>query len=223
MSYVSAKTTSMYENLKINQSNTDSKTIQNTQQSLEKKENKLLQSLTLSTTDVSKMGKSIANINISETNTNNNEITLATNVKGTTYYPDPNDSKTSMEGGIGAAFAPKADLREHTIEAYLKDPDKAKFVAIAIDAHLIRSGKISPEDEIRIPEIEKRLGKSPIIFKAIDTGSAFTGGKFVKDKFIPNKKYKPKGFSAIDICSNKGGKFNNFTFPEKLTLLKIQK
>ncbi|MFN8672712.1 MAG: hypothetical protein U0457_11620 [Candidatus Sericytochromatia bacterium] len=144
-------------------------------------------------------------------------IKLAENSHGTTYYPVDGD----MEGGPKAKYK-SIELEPHTLDNYLANP-KAKdaYVAIAVDEHLIHEGKLNWGDKIRIPEMEKKLGVSPIIFKAIDTGAAFTGGYYdSKNKFHPSKKYTQKGLSAIDICAKNDGKFHNKSFGS-LTLIKV--
>lgn len=148
-----------------------------------------------------------------------NGTVISTNVKATTYSPDPD---SAMEGGDSAKFS-KESLSKHTLEKYIKDPKKAGFVAIAIDEHMIKEGKIKPGDEIRIPELEKKFNKSPIIFKAIDTGAAFTGGHYdSKGGFHASKKYHAKGLTGFDICTDVGGKIFGNSF-SNVTMVKVDK
>jgi len=79
---------------------------------------------------------------------------------------------TSMEGGP----LDRCGKRLGTLEQYMQG--KADYVSIAMDKNAFPYGTI-----LRISELEKVLGKS-IVFKVVDTGSAFRG----------------KGTARIDIC-----------------------
>ena len=123
-----------------------------------------------------------------------------------------------MEGGVwdmsfdnqnkDPKYRAQHDLTNHTIEKYLKNPEKAGYVAIALDKSLYSNKQVKYGDSFRIPELEKKLGKAPIIFKAVDTGGHFSG----------------KGFKALDIAVDVGSKYEHDpdTNSSKLTLVKVK-
>lgn len=94
--------------------------------------------------------------------------------KGTGYYPD----SSALEGG----YVDKKGAKLCTLQDFLAG--KAPYVSIALDNNLYKSGQVKYGDTFRIPELEQKYGKQ-IIFKAVDTGGAFTG----------------KGFGRVDICT----------------------
>lgn len=128
---------------------------------------------------------------------------IANNVDPTAYR---NVSK-GIEGGVFDTAYDKAKYQRlqsqekkgkvpaGTAEAYKKDhllqnlqdflSGKADHVSLAFDKELYKNGSLKKGQKFRIPELEKAYGKSPIIFRADDTGSAFTN----------------KGLSRIDICT----------------------
>ncbi len=113
--------------------------------------------------------------------------------KGTGYYP----ANTKMEGG----FKDKIGKPLRTLQDFLDG--KASYVSIALDKNLYKSGKIKYGDTFRIPELEAKYGRK-IIFKAVDTGGAFTN----------------KGFSRVDVCTRSKTHSLDPTINGKLTLIK---
>ncbi len=113
--------------------------------------------------------------------------------KGTGYYPANN----RMEGG----FVDKRDTPLRTLQDYLDG--KASYVSIALDKNLYKNGQVKYGDTFRIPELEKKYGRK-IIFKAVDTGGAFTN----------------KGFGRVDICTRSEKHSLDATVNGKLTLIK---
>lgn len=115
------------------------------------------------------------------------------NPKATGYYPH----NSKMEGG----FKDKIGKPLHTLQDFLDG--SAPYVSIAIDKNLYKNGTVKYGDSFRIPELEEKYGKK-IIFKAVDTGGAFTG----------------KGFGRIDICTENKSHSLDKTINSKLTLIK---
>lgn len=115
------------------------------------------------------------------------------NPKATGYYPH----NSKMEGG----FKDKIGKPLHTLQDFLDG--SAPYVSIAIDKNLYKNGTVKYGDNFRIPEMEAKYGKK-IIFKAVDTGGAFTG----------------KGFSRIDICTENKSHSLDKAVNSKLTLIK---
>jgi hypothetical protein len=113
--------------------------------------------------------------------------------KGTGYYP----ANSKMEGG----FVDKVGKPLRTLQDYLDG--KADYVSIALDKNLYKSGKIKYGDTFRIPELEAKYGRK-IVFKAVDTGGAFTN----------------KGFGRVDICTRSAKHSVEPTVNGKLTLIK---
>lgn len=113
--------------------------------------------------------------------------------KGTGYYPD----SSAMEGG----YVDMRGAKLHTLQDYLKGD--ADYVSIALDKNLYKNGTIKYGDSFRIPELEEKYGKK-IIFKAVDTGGAFTN----------------KGFSRVDICTANRSASCDSTVNGNLTLVK---
>jgi hypothetical protein len=113
--------------------------------------------------------------------------------KGTGYYP----ANTKMEGG----FKDKIGKPLRTLQDFLDG--KSSYVSIALDKNLYKSGKIKYGDTFRIPELEAKYGRK-IIFKAVDTGGAFTN----------------KGFSKVDICTRSKQHSLEPTLNRQLTLVK---
>lgn len=114
--------------------------------------------------------------------------------KATGYYPH----NSKMEGG----FKDKVGKPLHTLQDFLSG--SAPYVSIAIDKNLYKNGTVKYGDSFRIPEMEKKYGKK-IIFKAVDTGGAFTD----------------KGFGRIDICTENKSHSLDKTVNSKLTLIKV--
>mgnify|MGYP001612446826 FL=1 len=79
--------------------------------------------------------------------------------RGTGYYP----ANTAMEGG----FYDRIGNPLKTLQDYLAG--RVDYVSVAMDQHTFPYGT-----ELCIPELEQRYGRQ-IIFKVVDTGSAFTG------------------------------------------------
>lgn len=137
--------------------------------------------------------------------------------KGTGYYPH----NSKMEGGYKDMMGKPL----HTLQDFLDG--KAPYVSVALDKdmyeHVIKRGrenyrktgkskykkyltlepKIKYGDTFRIPELEKKYGRK-IIFKAVDTGGAFTG----------------KNFSRIDIATRSAKHSHDATVNGSLTLVK---
>lgn len=113
--------------------------------------------------------------------------------KGTGYYP----ANTLMEGG----FKDKTGRPLCTLQDFLDG--KASYVSIALDKNLYKKGQIKYGDTFRIPELEAKYGRK-IIFKAVDTGGAFTN----------------KGFSRVDVCTRSKKHSLDPTLNGKLTLIK---
>ena len=113
--------------------------------------------------------------------------------KGTGYYPD----NSPMEGG----YVDKKGAKLCTLQDFLNG--KAPYVSIALDNNLYKSGQVKYGDTFRIPELEAKYGKQ-IIFKAVDTGGAFTG----------------KGFGRVDICTASKKDSYDSTVNGNLTLIK---
>lgn len=87
----------------------------------------------------------------------------------TGYYPDPSPE----EGGfVDTRDKPLCTLEEHVA-------GHADFVSVAMDAKLFPYGT-----QLCIPSFNRRYGKQ-LVFRVVDTGSAFTG----------------KGFARMDICT----------------------
>ncbi|HPZ06608.1 MAG TPA: hypothetical protein PL110_00710 [Candidatus Eremiobacteraeota bacterium] len=114
--------------------------------------------------------------------------------KATGYYPD----NSAMEGG----FYDMRGKKLNTLQDFLSG--KAPYVSIALDKNLYKSGKIKYGDTFRIPEMEKKYGKQ-IIFKAVDTGGAFTN----------------KGFGRVDICTASQKASTEAIVNGNLTLIKV--
>lgn len=136
---------------------------------------------------------------------------------GTGYYPHNN----RMEGG----FKDMKGARLNTLQDFLAG--KAPYVSIALDQnmyeHVIQARRneyrktgnpklkkyltMKPQvrygDTFRIPELEQKYGRQ-IVFKAVDTGGAFTG----------------KGFSRVDIANKTRKDTYDKTINGKLTLVK---
>lgn len=113
--------------------------------------------------------------------------------RGTGYYPANN----AMEGG----FKDKKGAPLHTLQDFLDG--KAPYVSIAIDKRLYSHGTVQYGDSFRIPELEARYGR-PIVFKAVDTGGAFTG----------------KGFGRVDICTRSSAHSHDPAINGQLTLIR---
>lgn len=113
--------------------------------------------------------------------------------KGTGYYP----ANSKMEGG----FKDKVGKPLRTLQDFLDG--KSSYVSIALDKKLYNSGQIKYGDSFRIPELEAKYGRK-IVFKAVDTGGAFTD----------------KGFSRVDICTRSKEHSLEPTINKKLTLIK---
>ncbi len=113
--------------------------------------------------------------------------------KGTGYYP----ANSKMEGG----FNDKVGKPLRTLQDFLDG--KSSYVSIALDKNLYKSGQIKYGDSFRIPELEAKHGRK-IVFKAVDTGGAFTN----------------KGFSRVDICTRSKQHSLEPTVNGKLTLIK---
>ena len=113
--------------------------------------------------------------------------------KGTGYYPD----SSAMEGG----YVDKKGAKLCTLQDFLAG--KAPYVSIALDNNLYKNGQVKYGDTFRIPELEQKYGKQ-IIFKAVDTGGAFTG----------------KGFGRVDICTASKKDSMDSTVNGNLTLIK---
>lgn len=135
---------------------------------------------------------------------------------GTGYYPH----NSKLEGGYHDMLG--KPLR--TLQDFLDG--KAEYVSIALDKnmyeHYIKAQRkkfektgrekyrkymdMQPQvkygDTFRIPELEKKYGKV-IIFKAVDTGGAFTD----------------KGFSRVDIATRSNRHAKDSTINGPLTLL----
>lgn len=162
-------------------------------------------------------GKATQNAKLNKGDTWENGKVISVDVKGTTYKP-ADKKNIKMEGGVwdmsfdnqkkDPKYRAQHDLRNHTMEKYLENPSKAGYVAIALDKNLYNSKEVKYGDTFRIPELEKKLGKGPIIFKAVDTGGHFKG----------------KGFKALDIAVEVGSKYEHDkdTNSSKLTLVKIK-
>ncbi|XP_064598676.1 uncharacterized protein LOC135465385 [Liolophura sinensis] len=89
--------------------------------------------------------------------------------RGTAYYPDP----SPLEGG----YNDRHGVKLRTLQDFLEG--SASYVSVAMDQYLnLPYGTI-----LCIPELDRKYGKH-IIFKVVDTGSAFNH----------------KGYSRIDIC-----------------------
>lgn len=143
--------------------------------------------------------------------------TVVGNPKGTGYFPHNN----KMEGG-------HHDMQGKplkTIQDFLEG--KSSYVSVALDKdmyeHIVAKGRkdyertgkekfkkyqtIEPQikygDTFRIPELEKKYGRQ-IIFKAVDTGGAFTG----------------KRFNRIDIATRSAEHSHEKTVNGPLTLIK---
>jgi len=84
---------------------------------------------------------------------------------------------------VGSAEAYKKEHLLQNLQEYLAG--NADHVSVAFDKNLYANGTIKKGQKFRIPELEKAYGKSPIIFRADDTGGDFTG----------------KGLSRMDICT----------------------
>src|ERR1700757_1443285 len=88
----------------------------------------------------------------------------------TGYYPD----NSKMEGGFydrGGKDAHRKTWKAHrlcTLQDFLEG--NAHYVSVAMDREL----KIPYWTKVRIPEIEKKYGRS-ILFQVVDTGDHFTG------------------------------------------------
>jgi len=113
--------------------------------------------------------------------------------KGTGYYP----SSSKMEGG----YKDMKGNKLQTLQDYMDG--KAKYVSIALDKNLYKSGQVKYGDSFRIPEFEKKYGRQ-IDFRAVDTGGAFTN----------------KGFSRVDICNRTRKDTMDPTVNGKLSLIK---
>lgn len=137
--------------------------------------------------------------------------------RGTGYYPHNN----RMEGG----FKDMKGKSLNTLQDFLAG--KVPYVSIALDEnmyeHVIADRRakylqsknpqykkyltMQPQvrygDTFRIPELEQKYGR-PIVFKAVDTGSAF----------------RDKGFSRVDIANRSQKDTLDPTINGKLTLIK---
>lgn len=151
----------------------------------------------------SKQGKAIKELSldldsskVEKVTQNNSKIEgkIVGHPKATGYYPH----NSKMEGG----FKDKIGKPLHTLQDFLDG--SASYVSIAIDKTLYKNGTVKYGDSFRIPEMEKKYGKK-IIFKAVDTGGAFTG----------------KGFGRIDICTENKSHSLDKTVNSKLTLIKV--
>lgn len=151
----------------------------------------------------SKQGKAIKEISlgldsskVEKVTQNNSKIEgkVVGHPKATGYYPH----NSKMEGG----FKDKVGKPLKTLQDFLDG--SASYVSIAIDKNLYKNGTVKYGDSFRIPEMEKKYGKK-IIFKAVDTGGAFTD----------------KGFSRIDICTDNKSHSLDKTVNSKLTLIKV--
>jgi hypothetical protein len=114
--------------------------------------------------------------------------------RGTGYYPD----NSAMEGGYNDMKGNKLN----TLQDFLQG--KAPYVSIALDKNLYAQGKVKYGDVLRIPELERKYGKV-ILFKAVDTGGAFTN----------------KGFSRVDICTGSAKDSQDPIVNGNLTLIKV--
>ncbi|MGV8121514.1 MAG: hypothetical protein AB2L14_17280 [Candidatus Xenobiia bacterium LiM19] len=111
--------------------------------------------------------------------------------KGSGYYPN----NSAMEGG----FKDMKGKKLHTLQDFLNG--KAPYVSMAMDKNLYKKGIVKYGDKFRIPELEKKYGR-PIIFRAVDTGGAFTN----------------KGFNRVDICCGSRKDTLDSTINGRLTL-----
>lgn len=154
----------------------------------------------VNTSNISKQGSAIKQLSLDLDNdvkkVDNKKIdgTVVGHPKATGYYPH----NSKMEGG----FKDKIGKPLHTLQDFLDG--SAPYVSIAIDKKLYKSGTVKYGDSFRIPELEQKYGKK-IIFKAVDTGGAFTG----------------KGFSRIDICTDNKKYSLDKGVNSKLTLIKV--
>lgn len=112
---------------------------------------------------------------------------------GTGYYPANN----AMEGG----FVDKQGRPLCTLQDFLEG--KSDYVSIALDKNLYKNGSIEYGDTFRIPELEAKYGRQ-IVFKAVDTGGAFTN----------------KGFGRVDICTRSEAHSLEPTLNGRLSLIK---
>jgi hypothetical protein len=113
--------------------------------------------------------------------------------RGSGYYPH----NSAMEGG----YKDMRGKKLHTLQDFLKG--KSPYVSIALDKNLYKKGSVKYGDTFRIPELEKKYGR-PIVFKAVDTGGAFTN----------------KGFSRVDICCGSRKDTLDKTINGKLSLVR---
>jgi len=118
---------------------------------------------------------------------------VAGKTRGSGYYPH----NSAMEGG----YKDMRGKKLHTLQDFLKG--KSPYVSIALDKNLYKKGSVKYGDTFRIPELEKKYGR-PIVFKAVDTGGAFTN----------------KGFSRVDICCGSRKDTLDKTINGKLTLVR---
>lgn len=107
------------------------------------------------------------------------------------YHPNPSE----MEGGC----TDSRTLPLFTLEHYLSG--RAPYVSIALDKLLYRRGKVRFGDEFRIPKLDRKyrdtldkIGREYIVFRAVDTGSGFTG----------------KRFTRLDLCVTTEGYVNRY-------------
>ncbi|MEK7434639.1 MAG: hypothetical protein AABZ74_16010 [Cyanobacteriota bacterium] len=131
-------------------------------------------------------GKVLA-VNVDPTGYRNVNKGIEGGIYDTKFSPEHHKNLQSKEkkGKIPAGSA-EAYKKEHllqNLQEYLAG--NADHVSVAFDKNLYANGTIKKGQKFRIPELEKAYGKSPIIFRADDTGGDFTG----------------KGLSRMDICT----------------------
>ncbi|GEM_PF-3111758 len=116
------------------------------------------------------------------------------NPKATGYYP----SEDPVQGGyVDMHDKPLCTLQDHVA-------GKVSYVSLAFDRGLYDSGAISYGNVFSIPELDEKYGKH-LIFKSVDTGSAFAGKKFTR----------------IDICCKTEQDTFDPSVNQVLTLIKV--
>lgn len=109
---------------------------------------------------------------------------------GKAQYADPPKEKSSYELGTeskarATAYCPRSneggrnDQREkplRTLQAYLKNPERAEYVSVAMDIDLQKKDPPGYEygARLRIPELEEKFkSQRAIEFRLVDNGNAF--------------------------------------------------